>query len=143
MHSLWVCSILSTFFRFQGWKTLKWFFCCCKIKYDFPCVKHFLLGSNPLRNFHFLFIFHNLYFSFIYFLNFHLISLGVWWRGLQSLVILWKLVADWDSRILWEYFWASPTAWPALMGLYRMISEFLRSLSRKLLLPLVPKMITS
>ena len=72
---------------------------CCKIKHDFPCVKHFLPGLHPLRKIHFLFSYYNLYFSFIYFLNFHFIPLRDWWRGFRGLLILWKLEVDWDWRI--------------------------------------------
>ena len=72
---------------------------CCKIKHDFPCGKHFLPGLHPLRKIHFLFSYYNLYFSFIYFLNFHFIPLRDWWRGFRGLLILWKLEVDWDWRI--------------------------------------------
>ena len=72
-------------FSISGQQTLKWLF-RFQFKHDFPYTWYFPLGWEPLQNLHFLII------SFDF-------SLGSWWRGLRSLLILQRLAADWDWRI--------------------------------------------
>ena len=118
-QSLSVCSILGNFFRFRGQQTLKWFF-RFQFKYNFPFAGHFLQGWKPSQNLHFLII------SFDFWL-------GLWWRGLRSLLIFWRSGADWDWRIPRACFRVSSAACAALMPLKRVRSYFLKSLSRKAL----------
>ena len=104
---------------FPGQQTLKWFF-WLQFKHSFPYVGYFLLVWEPLQNLYFLTI------SFDF-------SLGPWWWGLQSLLILCRLAADWDWRILRSCFRVSSATCPALMALERVRSDSLKSLSQKAL----------
>ena len=97
-QSVSTCSTSCTFFQFRGQQTLKWFF-RLQFKHDFPYAGHFPLGWEPLRNLHFLII------SFDF-------SLGTWWRGLRSLLILWRLAADLNRRISRACFRVSSAACP-------------------------------
>ena len=119
LQSILVCLILCTLFLFPGQQTLKWFF-WLQFKQSFPYVGYFLLGWEPLQNLHFLII------SFDF-------SLGPWWWGLQSLLILCRLAADWDWKILRSCFRVSSATCPALMALERLRSDSLKSLSQKAL----------
>ena len=108
--------------------TTKWFF-RLQFKQDLPYAGHFSLGLEPLQSLHLLIIF----FDFL---------LGAWWRGLRSLLILWRLAADWDWRISRAWVRVSSAACPALMVLKKVRLDSLKSLSWKALL-LVPQTIIS
>ena len=89
----------------------------------------FLWDGSHCKNLHFL----------ITFFNF---PLETWWRGFQSLLVLWKLAPDWNQRISKACFQVFSTACLALMALERVRSDSIKSLSQKAL-PFVPQSIIS